>query len=270
MAEVVNKHRRRENYDPNTGAIGEEKRYMTMNEDFWFPKRDGKGTDVNVLSGGQNLAEINEVVDMYKNELYRSLRLPASRYREGGSNFNLGRSSEISRDELKFQKFISRLRKRFSIIFDEILGTHLILKGILTAEEWDSIISDISYDYLQDSHFTELKNAEIWSNRINNFRDAEQFIGQFFSKKWAVTNLLQMSEEEWGDMKEEIKKEITENPPIDEFGDKETPDEFGGDAVNGEEIPDDQDHTNEEKVQRILEYFQSKIAELEEKIENNG
>ncbi len=285
MQEVVAKHRRKETYDPNTGAVGDEKRYMTMNEDLWFPKRDGKGTDVNVLSGGANLQEINDVVDMYKNELYRSLRLPASRYKDGGTNFNLGRSSEISRDELKFQKFITRIRKKFSVIFDEIIGTHLILKGILTAEEWDSIVSDVTYNYLQDSHFTELKNAEIWSNRINNFRDAEQFIGTYFSKKFATETFLNMTEEEWDEMKEQIKKEHKEDPPIDEFGNPQPGHpEFGTkedpDAVPEEDDePEDEgtkhtlkikvDEMNEpsmdEKVQFILEHFDNKIKELENK-----
>lgn len=218
VQESINRYRRAETYDPNLGSVGDDKRYMTMQQDYWFPQRDGKGTKVEVLSGGANLTEINDVVEMYKNELYRALRLPSSRYKEGGTNFNLGRSSEIGRDELKFQKFISRLRKRFAIIFDEIIGTHLILKGILTAEEWDSVVSDVSYDFLQDSHFSELKNAEIWSNRVNNFRDAESYIGSYFSKKWAVETFLQMSEDEWETMKEEIKKENEEDPPLDELG----------------------------------------------------
>ena len=248
MQEVVSRHRRKETYDPNTGAVGDEKRYMTMNEDLWFPQRDGKGTRVDVLAGGANLQEINDVVDMYKNELYRSLRLPASRYKDGGTNFNLGRSSEINRDELKFQKFIDRIRKKFSIIFDEIVGTHLILKGIVTADEWDEVVSDISYDYLQDSQFTEFKNSEIWSNRINNFRDAEPYIGTYFSKKFAVETFLNMTEEQWDIMKKEIKKEHEEEPPIDEFGnpqpghpdfgtrpDPNAPPEDGGDDEEDED-----------------------------------
>jgi hypothetical protein len=250
VQEVINKHRRNEVYDPNSGSVSDSKRYMTMQEDYWFPKRDGKGTSVDSIQGGANLQEINDVVQMYKDELYRALRLPMSRYKDGGGMFNMGRSSEISRDELKFGKFIARLRKRFSIIFDEILGRHLVLKNIMTLEEWEDIKSEISYDYLQDSHFTELKNAEIWTNRVNNLRDAEAYIGTYFSKRWAVENFLHLSEEEWEEMKKEIEKEHKEDPPMDELGNPAPghPD-FGKqpDPEEGEEQPDDQPDNKDDK-----------------------
>lgn len=211
MKEIQGKFRRKQGYDSETGDIRDDRRYMSVGDDLWFPQRDGKGTDVNVLSGGANLQEINDVVDMYKNELFESLNVPASRYKEG-ANFSLGRASEISRDELKFSKFISRLRKRFAIIFDEILSVQLALKGIISIDDFEELKKEIYYDFLQDSFFTELKWSEIWSNRMSNFRDAQDSIGTYFSKEWAVANFLHLKEDEWAEMKKQMKKEAKEEP----------------------------------------------------------
>lgn len=212
MNEVITKFRRKMVYDPSTGDMKDDKRFMSMNEDFWFPSREGRGTSVDVLSGGANLSEINDVVQMYKKELFDSLNVPLSRYSQEATPFNMGRSSEITRDELKFSKFISRLRNRFSGLIEDILGTHLILKNIFTKDEWDEIKGMISYDYREDNHHTEFFNSELLSNRLANFQMIENLIGSYFSKQWAVTNVLCLSEEEWDEMKKQIEKEKEDEP----------------------------------------------------------
>jgi hypothetical protein len=251
----MNRFRRKNTYDPQTGNIQDDKRYMTMNEDYWFARRDGKGTQVDVLSGGANLNELQDVVQMYKDELFESLYIPQSRYKDG-ANFSLGRASEISRDDLKFQKYITRLRKRFSHLFDDLLSTQLILKGIISIEDWENIRDYISYDYLADNHFTELKNSEIWSNRMSNFRDAQDSIGVYFSKKFAVKTFLQMSEDEWENMKKEIEEEHKEDPPV------EDPNDSAPDGADGEQDPQPATEDNDNLYAARKEDFDDIFNEL--------
>ena len=272
MNALMSKFRRKQTYDPETGNIRDDRKYLSVGEDFWFPKRDGRGTDVNVLQGGANLQEINDVVNMYKNELFESLNVPASRYKEG-ANFSLGRASEISRDELKFSKFISRLRKRFSIIFDEILSVQLALKEIISIEEYEELKKEIYYDFIQDSFFAELKMSEIWSNRMSNFRDAQDSIGSYFSKKWAVTNFLHLSEDEWKDMKDQIKKEAAEEPPVDPDGNPVSDSPDIPDDVEGDDdivAPEDNPKVNEnyDKIISMLNEFDHKFNEIQEENKN--
>lgn len=230
MNDQIQKLRRQPSYNPRTGEVDDEKRYPTMQQDFWFAMRDGKGTRVDVLAGGANLAEIKEVVDSYKNELFESLNLPKSRYQDG-VNFNIGRPSEITRDELKFSKFISRLRKNFAKIFDELLGRQLILKNILTEEEWNGVKEDIYYDWLEDSFFTEFKWSEVLAQRMNTFRDIESYVGNWVSRDYVYKKVLQFDDDEIKKIKEQIEKEKKENPP----------ENFGFDGMNNELPPEGED-----------------------------
>lgn len=256
LQETMSRFRRKNTYDPETGSIQDDKRYMTMNDDFWFPRRDGRGTTVDVLSGGANLQELQDVVQMYKDELFESLNIPKSRYKDA-ANFSLGRPSEISRDEMKFSKFITRLRSKFSYLFIDLLGKQLVLKGIVTADEWLMINNQIFFDYLKDNNFTELKEAEIWSNRFATFRDAESYIGNYFTKEYAVKTFLRYTDEDWESMKTAMKKEAdeepkepeTENPPID----------------TSDPIDTSVDDTQDDDIEKIKE----DIKDLKNLIENN-
>lgn len=222
MVQLKEKFKRKTMYDPVTGELQDNKYFMTMMEDYWFAKREGVGTTVDTLSGGQNLGEIEDVL-YFKKKLYESLNVPVSRLETEQAQFNIGRSSEITRDELKFGKFISRLRKRFSFLFSDILKDHLILKGIVTQEEWDDFENLIFYDYREDTFFSELKWSEIYKERLATLRDSEEYVGRYFSKGWIQRTVLQMSDDEIKDMQNEIDKEKKENP--EEFGD----DQFGDD-----------------------------------------
>ncbi|HJM36219.1 MAG TPA: portal protein [Acidimicrobiales bacterium] len=193
-------------YDAKTGDIKDDRKHMSMLEDFFLPRREGgRGTEITTLPGGQNLGELTDI-EYFQKKLYRALGVPESRIAaEGG--FNLGRSSEILRDELKFAKFVGRLRKKFTPLFTDILKTQLILKGVITLEDWDNIKEHIQYDFLQDGHFAELKKAEILENQLNSLQTIESYIGTFFSKQWVQKNVLQMTEAEIEEMQKEINKE---------------------------------------------------------------
>ena len=220
VAEIMKKHNKKLKFDTETGEVSDDKRISTMLEDFWFPQRDGKGTSVTSLPGGQNLDQIADV-DYMKKKLYEALNVPISRL-DSESGFNLGRPSEITRDELKFGNFVNRLRLRFSDLFLDILGDQLIMKSVLTSTEWEKYRDDIIITYLENTHFTELKEGEIMQNRINNLRSIEPYIGKFYSQNWVRTNVLRLSEEEW----EKMKKEIDEEPAYQMAG-------FGGGFGDG-------------------------------------
>jgi hypothetical protein len=207
VAEIMRKHNKKLKFDPQTGEVSDDKRIATMLEDFWFPQRDGKGTTVETLKGGENLGQTADIEYM-KKKLYEALNVPIGRL-DSEATFNLGRPSEITRDELKFSDFVNRLRMRFAEVFLDILGDQLILKSVLTSTEWDKYRDDIIITFLENNHFTELKEGEIMTNRINNLRDIEPYIGKFYSQNWVRTNVLRMSEEEWI----QIKNEIDTEPP---------------------------------------------------------
>ena len=189
-----------------------------MLEDFWMPRREGgRGTEVSSLPGGTNLGEIDDIV-YFQKRLYRSLNVPVNRL-EQESQFSLGRSTEINRDELKFQKFIDRLRKRFSMVFREILKKQLILKGIITADDWEELYNDIQFNYSKDNHFTELKEAEILRERLQTLDQASQYVGEYLSKEWAMKNILMFSDDDIKDMgldKEDPPEEEPEQQPDNE------------------------------------------------------
>jgi hypothetical protein len=207
LRDMMVKHKNKLVYDANTGEVRDDRKFLTMLEDYWLPRREGgKGTEITTLPGGQNLGEIEDV-QYFQRKLYQSLNVPMSRL-EADNSFNLGRASEITRDELKFSKFIARLRYRFSELFHIILEKQLLLKGIITKQEWNDIKGKIYYDFLEDNHFSELKNAEIMRERLNTLRDMDEFVGKYYSMEWVRKNILQQTEDEI----EEIDKQIAAEP----------------------------------------------------------
>ena len=206
LKDVMNRYRNKLVYDASTGEIRDDRNHMSMLEDFWLPRREGgRGTEITTLPGGSNLGEIDDIV-YFQRKLYRSLNVPISRM-EAESNFSLGRSTEITRDELKFTKFVQRLRKKFTVLFHDILRTQLILTGVIAEEEWDSMKEHIAYDFLQDGHFAELRDAEILRERIEMLGSLEPYVGNFFSKRWVQKNVLRQTDEEIETMTKEIEDE---------------------------------------------------------------
>ena len=195
LRNIMAKYRNKMVYDAETGDMKDDKKHMSMLEDFWLPRREGgRGTEISTLPGGENLGQIDDI-EYFRRKLYKSLNVPSGRL-EQEQQFNLGRSTEISRDELKFQKFISRLRKKFSALFIDILKTQLILKGIVTEDEWETIRSDISVDFLKDNHFSELKDAELLRERLGTLREIDEYAGRYYSVEWIRKNVLMQREED--------------------------------------------------------------------------
>lgn len=220
LRDVMMRYRNKLVYDASTGEIRDDKKYMSMLEDFWLPRREGgRGTEISTLPGGQNLGEITDI-KYFQSKLYRSLNVPPSRM-EGEGGFNLGRSSEILRDELKFTKFVGRLRKRFSNMFNDILKTQLILKNIITPEDWRVMSEHIQYDFLYDNHFSELKDAELLTERLNLAATAEPYIGKYYSQDYVRRKILRQTDQEIIEQDMIIQKEIESgkipdpNAPID-------------------------------------------------------
>lgn len=206
MKNIMAKYRNKMVYDANTGEMKDDRKHMSMLEDFWLPRREGgRGTEITSLPGGENLGQIDDIV-YFQKKLYKSLNVPSSRLEEQ-TQFSLGRSTEITRDELKFQKFIGRLRKKFSMLFIDLLKTQLILKGIVTEDEWEEIRQDINVDYLQDTHFAELKNTELMSSRLAALRDLDEFVGKYFSREWVRKNVLMQTDEEMKELDKQMKEE---------------------------------------------------------------
>ena len=239
LKDVMNRYRNKLVYDASTGEIRDDRNHMSMLEDFWLPRREGgRGTEITTLAGGSNLGEIDDI-QYFKKKLFQSLNVPISRL-EAEAGFSLGRSTEITRDELKFTKFVQRLRKRFTPIFTDILKTQLILKGVITLEDWKRISQHIQYDFLQDGHFAELKRAELLEDRINALGSIESYIGTFFSKEWVQKNVLNLNDGEIEDMQKQINREAGLDP--DEGG-VNVPDDSDGisryPSVDGTPIPAD-------------------------------
>ena len=207
LRDVMSRYRNKLVYDSSTGEIRDDKKHMSMLEDFWLPRREGgRGTEITTLPGGQNLGEITDI-DYFKKKLYQALNVPPSRM-DGDSGFNLGRSSEILRDELKFTKFVGRLRKRFSNMFSDILKTQLILKNIVTPEDWEIMSEHIQYDFLYDNHFSELKESELMTERLNMVATAEPYVGKYFSQDYLRRKILRQSDEEIIEQNKLIEEEI--------------------------------------------------------------
>ena len=203
MRHIMNQYRNKLVYDAVTGEIRDDRKHMSMLEDFWLPRREGgRGTEISTLPGGENLSQIDDII-FFQKKLYRSLNVPISRL-EPDTGFNLGKSSEITRDEVKFQKFVNKLRKKFSALFFELLRVQLILKGVITEEDWSELKESIRFDFRKDNFFSEMKDAEILSGRIEQLNAITPFIGTYFSQNWVKRNVLKMTDEDIEEMAEEM------------------------------------------------------------------
>lgn len=212
LKDIMNRYRNKLVYDASTGELKDERRHMTMLEDFWMPRREGgKGTEVSTLPGGQNLGQMDDVL-YFQKKLYKSLNVPTSRLETDQNGFNMGRQAEITRDELKFFRFIERLRKKFGELFMDIMKTQLLLKGVITKEDWEYIQPMIRFDFRKDSYFTEAKENEILTNRLNLVNSADPYLGKYFSKAYIQKHILRLSEEEISDITQEVEQEKQENP----------------------------------------------------------
>ena len=195
MKDIMTRYRNKLVYDSQTGEIKDDRKHQSLLEDFWLPRREGgRGTEIQTLPGGENLGQIDDIV-YFQKRLYRALNVPINRL-EQEAQFSLGRSTEISRDELKFQKFIDRLRMRFSSLFTNILKTQLILKGIITEEDWNDMKNDIVVDFIRDNHFTELKDLEVLREKVQTLDMVNNYVDQYFSREWIMKNVLHFSDED--------------------------------------------------------------------------
>ena len=208
LRDVMSRYRNKLVYDSGTGEVRDDKKYMSMLEDFWLPRREGgRGTEITTLPGGQNLGELADI-EYFQSKLYRSLGVPESRIAGSGDGFNLGRSSEILRDELKFSKFVGRLRKRFSKIFLDMLRTQLLLKNIITPEDWELMSEHIQFDFIYDNHFAELKDKELMEGRLGLLGMVEPYVGRYYSTEYVRRNVLRQKDAEIVEIDEQIEKEI--------------------------------------------------------------
>ena len=227
LRDVMNRYRNKMVYDSNNGEIRDDRKFMSMLEDFWLPRREGgRGTEITTLPGGQNLGELADI-EYFQKKLYRALGVPESRIASDGG-FNLGRSSEILRDELKFTKFVGRLRKRFANMFTDMLRTQLILKNIVTPEDWERMSDHIQYDFIYDNQFSELKETELMTERLNLLAVMEPYIGKYFSAQYARTKVLRQTDADIVEIDKQIKKEIEEGI---------IPDPNAVDPITGEPLP---------------------------------
>jgi len=223
LRDVMARYRNKLVYDANTGEIRDDRSYMNMLEDYWLPTREGgRGTDITTLPGGQNLGEMADI-EYFQRKLYRSLNVPVSRL-EPATGFSMGRSTEITRDELKFTKFVQRLRKKFTELFNDFLKTQLVLKGVISIEDWPVIQSNIQYDFLQDGHFAELKESEMLKERVALADGLEKYVGKYFSQEYIRKFVFKQSEKEIKDLDRQISKEGPYEPAgMDSLGGTETP-----------------------------------------------
>jgi hypothetical protein len=204
--DIMNKFRNKIVYDATTGETRDDRKHLSMMEDFWMPRREGgKGTEITTLPGGQNLGEIQDI-EYFQSKLYHSLNVPISRLQEQ-QGFSIGRSTEISREEIKFNKFIVRLRRKFSTMFTDALRIQLIAKNIIRPEEWDDIKQDIRYDFVEDNHYSELKDSEVLLQRVNMLAQLDPFVGKYYSKEWVRKNVLQLKDDEIEEIENQIESE---------------------------------------------------------------
>ena len=215
LKEVMNRYRNKLVYDASTGEIRDDRKHMSMLEDFWLPRREGgRGTEITTLPGGQNLGELSDI-EYFQKKLYRSLGVPESRIAGSGDGFNLGRSSEILRDEIKFTKFVGRMRKRFSHLFNDMLKTQLILKNIVTPEDWEVLSDHIQYDFVYDNHFAELKESELMNERLGVVAAIDPYIGKYFSLEYVRRNILKQKDEEIIEIDKQMQNEIKDGKVAD-------------------------------------------------------
>ncbi len=263
LREIMQKYKNKLVYDAQTGEIRDDRRFQTMLEDFWLPRREGgKGTEITTLPSGQNLGEIEDVL-YFQKKLYKSLNVPVSRL-EADTGFSLGRSSEITRDEVKFSKFISRLRLRFSHLFDKLLETQLLLKGICTKNEWSQIKEEISYNYVSDSHFTELKSVEIIKERLSILETIDPYVGKYFSKEYIRRTVLKQTEDEIEELNKEMEEEAAEaeDIPVEEpVAPPPPPPQQLVVSVKKEEIENEIDDTDQKELSKSMTKFFHTLVE---------
>jgi hypothetical protein len=232
LRDVMTRFKNKVVYDAGTGEIRDDRKHMTMLEDFWLPRREGgKGTEITTLPGGQNLGQIDDIV-YFQRKLYKALNVPISRL-DPEQAFNFGRATEVTRDEVKFAKFITRLRARFSELFSKILEKQLILKGVITSEDWQEFKSSFKYEFSEDNHFSELKNTEILRDRIAMLRDVDDYAGKYYSHEWIRRNVLYQTEEDMKEIDEQIAEEMSNeqyNPPAEMGPDGQPVPDEGGDV----------------------------------------
>lgn len=238
LRDVMTRFKNKVVYDAQTGEIRDDRKFMSMLEDFWLPRREGgKGTEITTLPAGQNLGELEDVL-YFQRKLFRALNVPVSRM-EPESTFNFGRATEISRDEIKFAKFITRLRNRFSLMFLKALERQLILKNIITSEDWKKIYQKIKFDYARDNHFDELKNSEIMRDRLSSLQQMDNYVGKYFSHQWVRKNILKQDDDDIEEIDKQILEEMKNpiyNPPEPVVGQDGQPDQ-GGDQPEAEVDP---------------------------------
>ena len=241
LREVMGRYRNKLVYDANTGEIKDDKKFMSMLEDFWLPRREGgRGTEISTLPGGQNLGELEDV-KYFQKKLYKALNVPSSRL-ETETTFNIGRAAEITRDEVKFQKFIARLRKRFSELFTDLLKTQLILKGIMTLEEWDEMKEHIQFDFIADNYFTELKEIEIRNERMNQVNTMDPYVGKYFSVEYMRRQVLKQTEQEIKEIDDQIADEMESGVIADPAAEMDSAMAAGGEGAPAAEVaPNEQE-----------------------------
>ena len=238
LREVMGRYRNKLVYDANTGEVRDDRKYMSMMEDFWLPRREGgRGTEITTLPGGQNLGELTDV-QYFQTKLYKALNVPAGRL-DSQQQFNIGRSAEITRDELKFTKFVGKLRKKFSDIFNDTLKTQLILKSVITPEDWDDMKEHIQYDYLYDNHFTELKNLEMMTEKLNVIAAMDPYVGKYFSTDYIRSEILGQTETQIEEIDVQMKDDIDSGKVIDPLSQTEL--DQGMIDADIENIPKDQE-----------------------------
>jgi hypothetical protein len=244
LKDIMARYRNKLVYDADTGQLKDDRKHMSMLEDFWLPRREGgRGTQIETLPGGENLGQIDDII-YFQKKLYRSLNVPLSRL-EQEQAFSLGRATEITREELKFHKFIERLRRKFATLFLEILKKQLILKGVITADDWELWKNDININFIRDNHFTELRDAEIFKERIGTLDGLANYIGPegFFSKEYIYKNVLMLSDDEIAEMKKQIEAEAAageEMPDTDNETDEPEEEQPSDDEPDADEQPEEE------------------------------
>ena len=209
LRDIMVKYKNKLVYDANTGEVRDDRKFLSMMEDFWLPRREGgKGTEITTLPGGQNLGELEDV-KYFQKKLYGALSVPISRL-EPNQGFSMGRAAEVTRDELKFSKFVDRMRNKFSEIFNQALRVQCVLKGICTAEEWDEFKQNVHYNFIKDNNFSELKEAELMTNRLQLLGSVDPYTGRYFSQQWIQRNVLRLTDDDIIEMQKEIDKEKEE------------------------------------------------------------
>ena len=242
LSGIMSKFKNKTVYDTETGEVRDDRKHMSMLEDFWLPRREGgRGTEITTLPGGTNLGEIEDII-YFKKKLYKALGVPVSRLEPEGS-FSLGRATEISRDEVKFGKFVNRLRYRFTNLFDDLLGKQLQLKGIVSKDDWDVIKTLIQYNFRQDSHFSELKHTEVMRERLEIAQTMDEYVGKYYSKQWLRKNVLNQTEEEIRMIDSEMAGEIDDGE-VDPFEEEQ----MAIDRQNSGAAPPPQQQPQQEEV----------------------